>query len=79
MPEIEAYKPYNTPALCVAAKNIPEFYALIEKAKEQSEALRETVNKLSCFYFDLEVSVNREKQSGEMVEASTITKVIPTK
>lgn len=79
MPELEMYKSSLGPVLRVAATNIPEFYALLEQANLQAAALRETMSKLNKFYFDLEVSVSREIQSGEMDAASSTTSVIPTK
>lgn len=79
MPDFDMYKAYQKPVLCVAAKNIPEFYALIEKAKEQADALQKTVDELNRFYFDLEISTTNAVQAGGMEEASSITSVIPTK
>ena len=79
MPELDMYKSSLGPVLRVAAVNIPEFYALLDKANEQAAALRETMNKLNNFYFDFEVSVNRGAQTGGMEAASSITNVMPTK
>ena len=64
--------------LHVYARNFPDFKELLSKAEKEAQQLHETVQKLSCFTFELEVTV-KPGQDGVMEPASSDMRYIPTK
>ena len=64
--------------LKIDAVNLPQFYALLDKAKKEAQQLNDSIAKLSRFEFDIVVSAT-VSQAGDMEEASSVIRTIPTK
>ena len=64
--------------LHVYARNFPDFAELLSKAEKEAQQLHETIQKLSCFTFQFEVTVKPD-QAGDMEPASSEMRYIPTK
>ncbi len=54
----------NGNRLMISAENLPEFQALIEKAKKEAEQLDNTLRRLSNFEISLTLSVCGGNQTG---------------
>lgn len=78
MNKLDMYTSAST--LRIAATNIPDFYELIKKADTQAKELQDTINKLSGFYFEFEISTGTSGDQRESrPSASSNTSVLPTK
>lgn len=64
--------------LKIDAVNLPQFYALLDKAKKEAQQLNDSIAKLSRFEFDIVVSATIG-QAGDMEDASSVIRTIPTK
>lgn len=65
-------------SLKMAARNFTEFRELIERAEKEAQQLHETLRMLSCFEFNIELSISNG-QAGDIDAASSAIKYIPTK
>lgn len=62
--------------MVIAAENLPEFSALLDRVKDEAEQLNETISQLSHFGFTISFSVNH---AGGIEEASSVIRTIPVK
>lgn len=75
---MEMYAEKEKGILKISANNMTEFREMIQKAQEEAQQLNRTLNRLSCFDFEVQVSFE-EDQPCSMDSASSAMSTIPTK
>lgn len=65
--------------LRISAEGIPEFKALLEKARKEAEQLNNTIAQLSRFELSISFSAESKNQAGDMEAASSTINAMPTK